>query len=68
MPNVVDPLGGCYFVESLTKRLEAAAEDYFAQIDALGGVVPRASSRASSSARSARPAYDYQKELEAGAR
>ncbi|MGQ0668260.1 MAG: acyl-CoA mutase large subunit family protein [Actinomycetota bacterium] len=35
--NVIDPLGGAYFVESLTNRMEALAEEYFARIDAMGG-------------------------------
>jgi methylmalonyl-CoA mutase, N-terminal domain len=34
--NVVDPLGGSWFVEELTKKTEDAAEAYFAQIDELG--------------------------------
>jgi methylmalonyl-CoA mutase N-terminal domain/subunit len=38
--NTIDPLGGSYFVEDLTNRLEAEAYDYFARIRALGGVVP----------------------------
>jgi methylmalonyl-CoA mutase N-terminal domain/subunit len=37
--NVVDPLGGSYFIESLTDELERQAEAYFAQIEAYGGVV-----------------------------
>jgi methylmalonyl-CoA mutase N-terminal domain/subunit len=37
--NTPDPLGGSYFVEALTDRLEAAAYDYFAKIDELGGMV-----------------------------
>ncbi len=40
VPNVVDPLGGSWFVESLTDRMEALAEDYFNQIDEFGGVIP----------------------------
>jgi methylmalonyl-CoA mutase N-terminal domain/subunit len=35
--NVIDPLGGSWFVESLTNRIEEAAEDYFRQIERLGG-------------------------------
>jgi methylmalonyl-CoA mutase N-terminal domain/subunit len=38
--NTVDPLGGSYFVEAETDRLEAEANAYFDQIDALGGVIP----------------------------
>jgi methylmalonyl-CoA mutase N-terminal domain/subunit len=34
--NVIDPLGGSWFVESLTDKLEADAEAYFAKIDELG--------------------------------
>ncbi len=36
--SVADPLGGSYFVEHLTDRLEREAEAYIARIDALGGV------------------------------
>jgi len=38
--NTVDPLGGSYFVESLTDRMEKEAEEIFEQIDSLGGVIP----------------------------
>ena len=38
--NTIDPLAGSYFVEALTTRMEEAAERYFEQIDALGGVIP----------------------------
>jgi methylmalonyl-CoA mutase, N-terminal domain len=37
--NTIDPLGGSYFVEDLTNRLEAEAYDYFDRIRELGGVV-----------------------------
>lgn len=37
--NVIDPLGGSYFVEALTDQLEQKALNYFAQIDSEGGVV-----------------------------
>src|SRR6266487_1903654 len=37
--NVVDPLGGSYFVEKLTKGMEDGALAYFAQIDRMGGMV-----------------------------
>jgi methylmalonyl-CoA mutase N-terminal domain/subunit len=37
--NTIDPLGGSYFVEVLTDRMEEAAYDYFARIDQLGGMV-----------------------------
>jgi methylmalonyl-CoA mutase N-terminal domain/subunit len=35
--NVIDPLGGSWFVESLTNQIEARAEEYFATIERLGG-------------------------------
>ena len=38
--NVVDPLGGSWYVESLTDQMEAEAENYFDKIDKLGGVIP----------------------------
>ncbi len=37
--NVVDPLGGAYFVEALTDEMERQAESYFAQIAEYGGVI-----------------------------
>jgi methylmalonyl-CoA mutase N-terminal domain/subunit len=37
--NTVDPLGGSYFVEKLTKELEEETWEYFRKIDALGGMV-----------------------------
>jgi methylmalonyl-CoA mutase, N-terminal domain len=37
--DTVDPLGGSYFVESLTDAVEAAAWDYLERIDAMGGAV-----------------------------
>jgi methylmalonyl-CoA mutase, N-terminal domain len=40
VPNTIDPLAGSYYVEALTDRLEAEAEEIFAEIDRLGGVVP----------------------------
>jgi methylmalonyl-CoA mutase N-terminal domain/subunit len=38
--NTIDPLGGSYYVEELTNRLEAEAYDYFERIRNLGGVIP----------------------------
>jgi methylmalonyl-CoA mutase N-terminal domain/subunit len=37
--NVMDPLGGSYYVEALTTQLEEEAESLFAQIEEVGGVV-----------------------------
>jgi methylmalonyl-CoA mutase, N-terminal domain len=38
--NTIDPLGGSWYLEDLTNRLEAEAYDYFERIRALGGVIP----------------------------
>jgi methylmalonyl-CoA mutase N-terminal domain/subunit len=39
VPNVMDPLGGSYYVEALTDQLEREAESLFAEIEGVGGVV-----------------------------
>jgi methylmalonyl-CoA mutase N-terminal domain/subunit len=38
--NTVDPLGGSYFVESLTDQMEKEANEIFERIDSFGGVIP----------------------------
>ena len=38
--STVDPLGGSYFLETLTNQVEAAGYDYFRRIDDIGGVIP----------------------------
>jgi methylmalonyl-CoA mutase N-terminal domain/subunit len=38
--STIDPLGGSYFVEAMTNRIEAQATAYFERIDELGGVLP----------------------------
>jgi methylmalonyl-CoA mutase, N-terminal domain len=38
--NTIDPLGGSYYLEDLTNRLEREAYDYFDRINKLGGVIP----------------------------
>jgi methylmalonyl-CoA mutase N-terminal domain/subunit len=38
--STADPLGGSYFIESLTDRMEAEAEAYFERIESYGGVIP----------------------------
>jgi methylmalonyl-CoA mutase, N-terminal domain len=37
--DTVDPLGGSYYVEAMTDRIEAKAEEYFAEIRRMGGVI-----------------------------
>jgi methylmalonyl-CoA mutase N-terminal domain/subunit len=62
-PNTPDPLGGSWFVEKLTDEMEAAAYDYFARIDELGGMVEAI--RANFPQREiADAAFAYQRELD----
>jgi methylmalonyl-CoA mutase, N-terminal domain len=39
VPNIVDPLGGSYFLERLTLDMEQGAREYFSIIDRMGGMV-----------------------------
>jgi methylmalonyl-CoA mutase N-terminal domain/subunit len=65
--STIDPLGGSYFVEDLTNRLEAEAYDYFERIRALGGVV--AAIKDNFFQREiAEASFRFQSELEAGRR
>lgn len=61
--NTVDPLGGSYFVESLTNKMEKEANEIFDQIDALGGVIS-AIEAGYFQKEIADAAYRYQKEVE----
>lgn len=61
--NTVDPLGGSYFVEALTEKMEKEANEIFDQIDALGGVIPAIESGYFQK-EIADAAYRYQKEVE----
>ena len=63
--NTVDPLGGSYFVESLTQKMEDGACDYFERIDAMGGMV-EAIEKGFPQREIQDSAYQYQKALEAG--
>src|SRR6202022_4171386 len=65
--NVIDPLGGSYFVEKLTNELEAAAEEYFRRIDEFGGVIP-AIHAGFFQKEIADASYAYQREIETGER
>jgi methylmalonyl-CoA mutase N-terminal domain/subunit len=62
--NTVDPLGGSYFVETLTNRTEQAAWRYIGQIDEMGGMV-RALEAGFPQAEIADAAYEQARELEA---
>ncbi|HEV2904749.1 MAG TPA: methylmalonyl-CoA mutase family protein, partial [Pyrinomonadaceae bacterium] len=63
--HTVDPLGGSYFVEALTKKMEDGALDYFERIDAMGGMV-EAVEQGFPQREIQESAYQYQKALEAG--
>ena len=61
--NVVDPLGGSYYLEWLTDDMERQARDYFDRIDSLGGVVP-AIEKGFFQKEIAAASYRYQKEID----
>src|SRR3990172_4986446 len=61
--NTVDPLGGSYFVEALTDKMEKEANEIFDQVDAIGGVIP-AIEAGYFQKEIADAAYRYQKEIE----
>jgi methylmalonyl-CoA mutase, N-terminal domain len=61
--NTIDPLGGSYFMESLTDEMERQAEAYFKRIDEIGGVIP-AIEVGFFQKEIADAAFRYQKELE----
>ncbi len=61
--NTVDPLGGSYYVEALTDKMEAEANKIFDQIDAIGGVIP-AIEAGYFQKEIADAAYRYQQEVE----
>ncbi|HJQ35128.1 MAG TPA: methylmalonyl-CoA mutase family protein [Pyrinomonadaceae bacterium] len=63
--NTVDPLGGSYFVEALTKKMEDGALDYFEKIDSLGGMV-EAIEKGFPQREIQESAYQYQKAVERG--
>ncbi|MGH2951667.1 MAG: methylmalonyl-CoA mutase family protein, partial [Solirubrobacterales bacterium] len=65
--NTVDPLGGSYFVEKLTAELEAAAYEYFARIDELGGMV-EAIKRGFPQREIADAAYEQRERIDSGDR
>src|SRR5512146_1065781 len=65
--NTIDPLGGSYYLEDLTKRLERQAYDYFGQIKALG-VVVAAIKENFFQREIAEASFRYQSEVEAGQR
>jgi len=65
--NTIDPLGGAYFIEAMTDRMEEAAYDYFAKIDELGGMV-EAVKQNYPQREIADASFQYQAEVDAGQR
>jgi methylmalonyl-CoA mutase, N-terminal domain len=63
--NTIDPLAGSWFIEDLTNQMERGAEEIFARIDELGGVVP-ALEKGWFQREIGKAAYKYQRELETG--
>lgn len=63
--NTVDPLGGSYFVEGLTNKMEQGALEYFRKIDSMGGMVA-AIEKGFPQREIQDSAYHYQKAVERG--
>ena len=61
--NTVDPLGGSYFIDALTRHLEAEAYEYFRRIEEMGGVLP-AIEAGFFQREIAESAYRYQREID----
>ena len=62
--QTVDPLGGSYFLENLTLQMERGAFDYFAKLDAMGGMV-KAIESGFPQKEIAEASYQYQRAVEA---
>jgi methylmalonyl-CoA mutase, N-terminal domain len=62
---VADPLGGSFFVETLTAKMEAAALDYIRRIDEMGGMIP-AIERGFPQSEIADASYQFQCAVETG--
>ena len=65
--NTIDPLGGSFFVEAQTDRIEAQARDYFRRIEEMGGVIP-AIEKGFFQSEISDAAYRYQREIDLGER
>jgi len=65
--NTIDPLGGSFFVEAQTDRIEAQARHYFQRIEELGGVIP-AIEKGFFQSEISDAAYRYQREIDNGTR
>ena len=65
--NTVDPLGGSFFVEAQTDRIEKQAYDYFRRIEEMGGVIP-ALEKGFMQSEISDAAYRYQREIDLNVR
>ena len=65
MANTIDPLGGSYFIEALTDRMEEQAYEYFRKIDELGGMVDPVK-QGYPQREIADAAFELQREIDAG--
>jgi methylmalonyl-CoA mutase N-terminal domain/subunit len=65
--NTIDPLGGSFFVEAQTDKIEKQAYDYFRRIEELGGVLP-AIDKGFFQSEISDAAYRYQREIDLGER
>ncbi|HXF13740.1 MAG TPA: methylmalonyl-CoA mutase family protein [Terriglobales bacterium] len=63
-PQTVDPLGGSYFLENVTWKMEEGAFDYFSKLDGMGGMV-KAIERGYPQKEIAEASYQYQRAVEA---
>jgi methylmalonyl-CoA mutase N-terminal domain/subunit len=63
--NTVDPLGGSYFVEALTDKMEGEALDYIGRIDEMGGIVAAIESNFPQK-EIAEASFHYQRQIESG--
>jgi methylmalonyl-CoA mutase N-terminal domain/subunit len=61
--NTIDPLGGSYYIENLTNKMEEAAYDYFKKLDGMGGMVS-AIEKGFPQKEIKESAYSYQKEVD----
>ncbi len=67
VPNTIDPVGGSYYVETLTNQMEEKAMDYIEKIDNMGGVY-EAIERGFFQKEIADSAYKYQREIDSNER
>ena len=63
--DTADPLGGSYFMESLTDKMESGAHKYFEKIDKMGGMIP-AIEKGYPQREIQDASYEYQKAIEKG--